>query len=417
MARKNIKRNPAAEKIADLILNNYDISCAGDVNEALKEVFGPIFEKMLNAEMDAHLGYEKNSLENKTNDNRRNGYGEKQIQGSFGQTSIQVPRDRDGSFEPIVVPKYKKDVSDIEDKVIALYGRGMSQRDISETINDIYGFRLSQDKISTITDIIIDDVKEWQSRPLKPIYTFIFVDCIYVKMKNEQGVVGNHAVYVILGIDIEGFKEVLGLWISPTESKSTWMKIFDSIKARGVQDILFLSMDGVSGLEDGVKAIFPNTVVQRCIVHLIRNSVKYIPSKHLKEFCKDCKEMYGAISEEKAKEALEYLQNKWSNEYPGAVRVWENNFNYVVQLFNYPMEIRKIMYTTNAIESVNSSLRKVTKKGMFDNEMSVFKVFYLRITRELAKKWGVSKTQNWSKVLNQLSCLDEFSDRITKYIR
>ncbi len=405
MARKNIKRNPAAEKIADLILNNYDISCAGDVNEALKEVFGPIFEKMLNAEMDAHLGYEKNSLENKTNDNRRNGYGEKQIQGSFGQTSIQVPRDRDGSFEPIVVPKYKKDVSDIEDKVIALYGRGMSQRDISETINDIYGFRLSQDKISTITDIIIDDVKEWQSRPLKPIYTFIFVDCIYVKMKNEQGVVGNHAVYVILGIDIEGFKEVLGLWISPTESKSTWMKIFDSIKARGVQDILFLSMDGVSGLEDGVKAIFPNTVVQRCIVHLIRNSVKYIPSKHLKEFCKDCKEMYGAISEEKAKEALEYLQNKWSNEYPGAVRVWENNFNYVVQLFNYPMEIRKIMYTTNAIESVNSSLRKVTKKGMFDNEMSVFKVFYLRITRELAKKWGVSKTQNWSKVLNQLSCL------------
>ena len=228
-----IKCNPAALKIADLIFENYDLKNANDANEALKEVFGPLFEKMLNAEMDAHLGYDKNSQDPKETENRRNGFGEKTIQGSFGETKISVPRDREGTFEPVIVPKRKKDVSEIEGKVLAMYARGMSQRDISSTIQDIYGFELSQDKISTITDTILEDVKEWLNRPLKPLYSFVFVDCIYVKMKNDHGVVDNHAVYVILGVDAEGFKEVLGLYISPTESKSTWMKIFDSIKARG----------------------------------------------------------------------------------------------------------------------------------------------------------------------------------------
>ena len=412
-----IKRNPAALKIADLIFENYDLKNANDANEALKEVFGPLFEKMLNAEMDAHLGYDKNSQDPKETENRRNGFGEKTIQGSFGETKISVPRDREGTFEPVIVPKRKKDVSEIEGKVLAMYARGMSQRDISSTIQDIYGFELSQDKISTITDTILEDVKEWLNRPLKPLYSFVFVDCIYVKMKNDHGVVDNHAVYVILGIDAEGFKEVLGLYISPTESKSTWMKIFDSIKARGVEDILFLSMDVVSGLEEGVHSIFPQTVVQRCIVHLIRNSTKYIPSKLLKAFCADCKAMYGAINLESAEAAFETLKEKWGADYPGAIKVWENNLNHIRQLFNYPADIRKVMYTTNAIESVNSSLRKVTKKGFFENENSVFKIFYLRITGELAKKWNNAKMQNWAKVLNQLSCLDETSDRIARYIR
>ena len=415
MAR--IKRSPAALKIADLILENYDVKNAKDINEALKDVFGPLFERMLNAEMDAHLGYDKNSQEEKEHDNRRNGFSEKTIQGSFGETKIAVPRDREGSFTPIVVPKRQKDVSEIEGKVLAMYARGMSQRDISATIEEIYGFELSQDKISTITDTILEDVKEWLNRPLKALYSFVFVDCIYVKMKNEHGVVDNHAVYVILGVDCEGLKDVLGLYISPTESKSTWMKIFDSIKSRGVEDILFLSMDGVSGLEEGVRSIFPQTVVQRCIVHLIRNSTKYIPSKHLKAFCADCKAMYGAINLETAEAAFYVLKDKWGKDYPGAIKVWENNLNHVRQLFNFPTDIRKVMYTTNAIESVNSSLRKVTKKGFFENENAVFKIFYLRITGELSKKWNNAKMQNWSKVLNQLSCLEETSDRIAKYIR
>lgn len=214
MAR--IKRSPAALKIADLILENYDVKNAKDINEALKDVFGPLFERMLNAEMDAHLGYDKNSQEEKEHDNRRNGFSEKTIQGSFGETKIAVPRDREGSFTPIVVPKRQKDVSEIESKVLAMYARGMSQRDISATIEEIYGFELSQDKISTITDTILEDVKEWLNRPLKALYSFVFVDCIYVKMKNEHGVVDNHAVYVILGVDYEGLKDVLGLYIKLT---------------------------------------------------------------------------------------------------------------------------------------------------------------------------------------------------------
>ena len=410
-----IKRNPVAEKVADLIIENYDLKNGKDIQDALKEVFGPIFEKFLNAEMDAHLGYEKNSQDDKNTENRRNGYTTKTIQGSFGEAQIQCPRDRDGSFEPVIVPKRQKDVSEIERKVLAMYARGMSQRDISATIDDIYGFKLSQDKISSITDIILEDVKEWLHRPLKPIYTFVFVDCIYCKIKNDKGVTQNQAVYVMLGIDVEGRKDVIGLHIAPTESKSAWMNIFDSIKARGVEDILFLSMDGVSGLEEGIKAIFPQTIVQRCIVHLIRNSVKYIPSKDMKAFCKDCKAMYGALSLDLAEDAFLNLSEKWS-EYPGAIRVWERNFEHVRQLFELPLDIRRIMYTTNAIEAVNSSLRKVTKKGMFENEMSVFKVFYLRITGELAKKWDNAPLRGWSKVLNQLTCLDKTSSRIAAYL-
>jgi transposase-like protein len=416
MAKKEIKRHPAANAIADLILQNYEINNAKDIHEAIKDAFGPLFEKMLDAEMDAHLGYSKSSPEIKDTDNRRNGYTEKTIRTSMGETTIKTPRDRNGSFEPVIVPKRTKDVTDVENKVLSMYARGMSQRDISATIEDLYGFTLSQDKISSITDSVLDDVHQWQNRPLKPLYTFVFVDCIYVKIKNDRGTVDNNAIYVLLGVDLEGRKEVLGLYGGDTESKSRWLQIFDEIKARGVEDILFLSMDGVSGLEEGVKLIYPQTVVQRCIVHLIRNSVKYIPSKYLKDFCKDCKSFYGAVSLEACDKAFELFKDKWKDSYPGAVKVWDNNFNHVRQLYSYPSAVRRIMYTTNAIESVNSSLRKVTKKGMFENQNAVFKIFYLRITRELAKKWDGSKLTNWPLVLNQLSILDETCDRITKYL-
>lgn len=414
MAR--IKHSPMAEKIADLIMEHYNPKDAQSAQDAIKEAFAPVFERILNAELDAHLGYSKSSTDEKETTNRRNGYSKKTIQGSFGEAEINTPRDREGTFEPVIIPKREKDVSQIEQKVLAMYSRGMSQRDISSTIEDIYGFKLSQDKISTITDLILSDVNEWLNRPLKPLYTFVFVDCIYVKMKNDKGSTENHAVYVILGLDAEGYKEVLGLYISPTESKSCWMNIFDNIKSRGVKDILFLSMDGVSGLEDGVKSIFPQTVVQRCIVHLIRNACKYVPHKDLKAFCADCKAMYGAINAEAAEEALLHLIETWGDKYPGAIRVWENNFNHVTQLFNYPSAIRKIMYTTNAIEAVNSSLRKVTKIGMFENRNAVFKVFYLRITGDLAKKWGVSRARNWTSVLNQMTCIDSLAERIRPYI-
>lgn len=263
MSKNEIKRNPASKAIADLIFNNYKIESAKDIQEAVKDAFAPLFERMLETELESHLGYSKSSLEEKETKNRRNGYIRKRIKTSVGETDIKSPRDRDGTFEPIVVPKHKNDVTDIEDKVLAMYARGMSQRDISATINDIYGFKLSQDKISTITDLIVEDVQKWQDRPLKELYTFVFVDCIYVKVKNDRGTVDNCAVYILLGIDIEGKKEVLGIYGGDTESKTRWLNIFDKIKERGVKDILFLSMDGVSGLEEGVKAIYPETVVQR----------------------------------------------------------------------------------------------------------------------------------------------------------
>lgn len=408
-------RNPAAEQIAELIFKNYNPKSAKDIQDAVKDAFGPLFEKILNAEMTAHLGYEKSDQEEKPTDNRRNGYSEKTIKTTAGEATIKVPRDRDGTFEPVIVPKYKRDVSSIEGKVLAMYARGMSQRDISATIQDIYGFEMSHDQISTITDLILDEVKEWQNRALQPLYTFVFVDCIYASIRDEHSSRATQkAVYVMLGLDIKGQKDILGLWVAPSESKSTWMNIFDSVKQRGVNDILFLSMDGVSGLEDGVKAIFPETVVQRCIVHLMRNSIKYVPSKDYKQFCASIKAVYQAVSFEESKEKFKKFKERWEKEYPGAVRVWESHIEHVEQLFNYPSDIRRIMYTTNAIEAVNSSLRKVTKKGSFDSPDAVLKIFYLRIT-ELYKKWDGRAVQNWAKVLNQLAQYENVHSRIIKY--
>ncbi len=407
-------RNPAGQKIAELILQNYDIKSAKDIQDAVKDAFAPLFESMLNAEMTTHLGYEKSDQNKKEHEDRRNGYSTKTIKTSVGESQIKVPRDRDGTFEPIIIPKHQRDVSGIEAKVLAMYARGMSQRDIAKTIEEIYGFSISHDKISTITDCIMDEVQEWQNRPLKPIYPFVFVDCIYVSMREGTAQATQHAVYVVLGVDINGHKDILGLWVDPTESKSSWMNIFDSMKSRGVQDILFMCMDGVSGLEDGVKSIFPEAVVQRCLVHLMRNSIKYVPSKDYKEFCTSVKAFYQACDINECRHKFEEFKAKWSDKYPGAVKVWANHFNHIEQLFDYPSAIRKVIYTTNAIESVNSSLRKVTKKGSFENEKSLFKIFYLRI-KELYEKWNDRPIANWAMVRNQLEMYDNLSERLAKY--
>ena len=409
MATKQRKRGAS---LAKAIIDEYQPKTAEDMQDALKDIFGSLFEAMLQGEMENHLGYSTNERGEKETANRRNGYAMKTLRTSVGEVPIEVPRDRDGSFEPQVVPKRQKDVSSIEGKVLAMYSRGMSQRDISATIDDIYGFKLSPEQISNITDSVLDELNEWQDRPLKAFYPFVFVDCIYVSMRTEQGV-ADHAVYVILGYDLKGEKDVLGLWMGETESKHRWMQIFDEIKARGVQDIGFVSMDGVSGLEDGAKAIFKNVVVQRCIVHLIRNSLKYVPSKDYKAFTGQLRKVYGAVSLKAAQAEFERFCEAWSK-YPGAIRVWKDNFRHVEQLFNYGSEVRRVMYTTNAIESVNSSFRKVTKKGSFSSETSVFKVFYLRI-KELYKKWRGHSVRNWAMVMNQLVIDDRIGSMVKKY--
>ncbi|MEX6101525.1 IS256 family transposase [Mammaliicoccus sciuri] len=411
MARK--KRDPKSVELANRIIAEYAPESVEDMENALKDVFGPMFEAMLQGEMNNHLGYSSNDKSDKITENRRNGYGNKTLNTTKGNIEINVPRDRDASFEPQLIKKRQRDVSEIEDKVISMYAKGMSQRDISSTIEDIYGFSVSHEMISDITDAVIPEMEEWQTRPLEKCYTFVFVDCLYTKIRTDYEI-KEYAVYTILGYTIDGKKQILGLWLNETESKHKWMQIFDEIKARGVEDIFFLSMDGVSGLESGVKAIFPKTIVQRCIVHLVRNSFKYVPSKDYKAFTSSLRKVYGATSLKACHTAFEAFKQQWS-QYPGAVDVWKRNFTHVEQLFDYGSNIRKIMYTTNAVESIHSSYRKVTKKGAFPNENALLKLLFIR-TKELQKKWSTGYIPNWSMVMNQLLLHDQIKDRVIKYL-
>lgn len=410
MPRK--KRDKKTLDLAQSIIDTYQPESIEDMQNALKDIFGPMFEAMLQGELNHHLGYDPHEKTEKSHTNRRNGYGLKHLKTSMGEVPIQTPRDREGSFDPALIPKRKKDISDIEGKVLAMYARGMSQRDISDTIEDIYGFSVSHEMVSDITDTVLQELEDWQNRPLKKCYAFMFVDCMYVTIR-ENYEAREMAVYTILAYDLAGNKEILGLWLSQTESKNQWMKIFDELKTRGIEDVLFLSIDGVSGLEAGAKAIFPSLTVQRCIVHLVRSSLKYVPSKDYKAFCQDLKKVYGAASLKACQASFETFKQRWSN-YPGAVGVWERNFSHVEQLFDFGSAIRKIMYTTNAIESIHASFRKVTKKGAFPNEKALLKLLYLRIS-ELDSKWAVGHIRNWALVLNQLMMNDSYSKRIEKY--
>ncbi len=412
MAPRKNKRNEAGRAIAQAILEQYQPQNAEEMQDALRDIFGPMFEAMLQGEMDGHLGYGANDHGPKSTTNRRNGYNSKTLKTTMGEVEIQAPRDRDGSFDPQIIPKRTTDVSGIEDKVLTMYAKGMSQRDIADTIEEIYGFKISHDMISTITDRVIETAQEWQNRPLRKFYTFVFVDCLYVNIRKEMET-KSCAVYVILGYDVNGIKDILGIWIGDAEGKHYWMQIFDEIKARGVEDILFISMDGVSGLEEGAKSIFKDVVVQRCIVHLIRNSIKYIPSKDYKAFTSQLKKVYGAPSLKAAEAEFERFKQAWG-QYPGAVDVWVRNWQHVERLFNYGSAVRKVMYTTNAIEAVNSSFRKVTKKGSFPSEDAVMKALYLRVT-ELYKKWKGRPVSNWAMVRNQLSMDEKMQKRILKY--
>ena len=412
MAPRKNKRSEASKAIAQAIIDQYQPKSAEDMQDALRDIFGPMFEAMLQGEMNSHLGYASNDHGFKETTNRRNGYTHKTLKSSMGEIEIDAPRDRNGSFDPQIIPKRSTDVSGIEEKVLSMYAKGMSQRDIADTIEDIYGFEISHETISNITDQVIETANEWQNRPLKKFYTFVFVDCLYVNIRKELET-KNCAVYVVLGYDVNGIKDILGIWIGESEGKHYWMQIFDEVKGRGVEDILFISMDGVSGLEEGAKSIFKNVVVQRCIVHLIRNSIKYVPSKDYKAFTSQLKKVYGASSLKAATAEFERFKQTWS-QYPGAIDVWSRNWAHIEQLYNYGSAVRKVMYTTNSIESVNSSFRKVTKKGSFPSEDSVMKALYLRIT-ELYKKWNGRPVANWAMVRNQLAMDENIQPRIAKY--
>jgi transposase-like protein len=397
MARK--ERNPERDRLVKEILAEFQPKDLFELQDVLKGIFGPLMEDMLKGELDAHLGYEKHDQSPKETKNRRNGSYPKTVKSRMGELELSIPRDRTGEFEPALVPNGTRDVSGIEEKVLSMYAKGLSDRDISATVDDIYGFNVSHETISRIVDRVQPRLAEWQSRPLDECYPFLFVDALVIPVKSEGKSI-NKAVYSMIGINRDGIKDCLGLWISDKEGAHFWLAIFDELRMRGVKKLGFVSIDGLSGLEEGIKSIFPDAVVQRCMVHLVRNSIKYIPSKHYKAFCADLKSLYGAASQTSAKAAMEAFVEKW-RPYPSAVRVWVDNFGHVEQLYNYPAEIRKMIYTTNTIEAFNSALRKVThRKAAFPNDNAVFKILYLRIM-DIAKKW-VKPLSGWAIVRGQL---------------
>lgn len=362
--------------IVKYIIDEYGVTSPTDITNALKDLLGETLQDMLNSEFDEYMGYDK--YDQKTDKtNYRNGTYKKTVKTSQGNIDLNIPRDRNSSFDSVIIEKHNRDISDIDNKVINLYASGMSARDISDTIKDIYGVEVSAAMISKITDKIIPKALEWQNRPLDTVYPIVFIDCVHFNVKADN-MVTKKAAYVVLGVNENGYKEILGIWIGENETAKFWLSVLTDLKNRGVKDILIICSDGLPGIKQAIESAFPNTVQQRCIVHLIRNSCKYLSYKDRKEFCKDLRTVYTASTGDKALEALDKCKDKWGDKYPYAFKPWEDNWNEVCNMFNYVPELRKIMYTTNAIESLNSAFRKFTKiRTVFPTDESLFKSLYL----------------------------------------
>ena len=402
-----MKENNQGKEILKLLQENYDIKTAQDLSGALKDMFKGALQEMMNAEFDASMGYTKyDKTSEKTN--YRNGTTKKKLKSEFGEFDFETPRDRNGEFEPKIVPKNTRDVSGIEDKIISLYGRGLTTREINEQIQDLYGIEVSATMVSNITDQIIPEIKEWQERPLDSVYPFVFIDAVHFSVREDNHVV-KKAAYIVLGINSEGFKEILGIWIGENESAKYWLGVLNELKQRGVKDILILCSDNLTGIKDAINTAYPNTVQQRCIVHMIRNSVKYVNYKDLKEFTKDLKQIYTSSNEKKGYDKLQEIKNKWKDKYLISFKTWEENWDAICPFFQFSEHIRKIMYTTNTIESLNRQFRKYTKtKSVFPTDMSLLKCLYLS-TKNISKKWDQAY-RNWGTILSELSIM--FDGRI-----
>ncbi len=379
-----------------------------DVTAFMKELHARVYEQMLEGEMDQHLGYEKHSNKGDNTGNSRNGSYKKQIQTEMGESVIQVPRDRESNFEPVVVPKHQTRGLSIERLVISLYAKGMSVSDIETEMQEIYGINLSTSAISLITNKVTQAAIEWQNRPLESLYLIVWMDGIVFKVR-ESGKVINKTVYLCVGLNKEGLKEVLGMWIGKTESASFWMGVLTDLKARGVEDILITVTDNLNGFTDTIKSIFPESTTQICVVHQIRNSCRYVVWKEKKEFSSDLKNIYNAPTREAAKRELDLFEQKWGAKYPYAIRSWRNNWEDLTSFFDFPVEIRKIIYTTNLIENLNGEIRKYTKNKLsFPNDDALKKSVYLAIN-EIEKKW-YQPIWNWGMIFNQF--LTIFENRI-----
>lgn len=392
------------KKILEILQENYEIESAQDLSSAIKDLFKDSLQEMLNAEFETSMGYKK--YDNKTEKtNYRNGTTKKKLKSEFGEFDFETPRDRNNEFEPKIVPKNKRDVSGIEDKIISLYGRGLSTREINEQIQDLYGIEISSTMVSNITDQILPKIKEWQDRPLESVYPICFVDAVHFSVRDESSVV-KKAAYIVLGVNECGEKDVLGIWIGENESAKFWLSVFNDLKNRGVKDILILCSDGLTGMKEAITTAFPKTVQQRCIVHMIRNSVRFVSYKELKPFCEDLKTIYISKNEKAGYEQLQKIKEKWKNKYPTALKSWEENWDAICPFFSYSEPVRKIMYTTNTIESLNRSYRKYTKtKSVFPSDESLMKCLYLA-TLNITKKWN-GRYRNWDLILGELSIMFE----------
>lgn len=412
---KQEKKN-VNEIIIDEALNQYKegkIKTAKDIENFLDSLLEPLMQKLLDAELDNHLEYSKyEHAKDKKNNNFRNGYCKnKKVQTKYGCINIKTPRDRNGSFNPILIEKGQNKLPGFEEKCISLYAKGMSLRDIENILKDLYGVKINKDQISTLIKVVNEEVNNWKNRRLHSLYTFVYADCLYVPIKDDF-ISEKKAVYVILGIDKNGYKDILGIWIDKTESTNFWANVFEDLKTRGIKDILYMTSDGIAGFKGSLEKVFPKTQSQRCVVHLTRNIYKLCPRKESKNIIKDFKNIYTSSNIEEANFKLEIFINKYSKYY-NIVKKVKDFMQYLETLFELPIEIRRVIYTTNAIESVNSSLRKVTNgKGSFPSEEALYKVLFLRI-KDLKQKWS-RPIQNWKTI--QLQLIEIFGERYTKYL-
>lgn len=387
-------------ELARRLVKEFDLKTAADAQDLLKEIFGPMLQSMLEGELDDHLGYDKYERTEESKANSRNGHSEKTVTTSYGDVAIDIPRDRNGEFEPQAVKKYQKDVSDIEGKVISMYAKGMTTRDISDHLNDIYGIEASAEMISKITDRVLPEARAWQTRPLDSRYIVMFMDAIHYHVQ-QDGMVVKKAVYIAIGIRTNGTKDVLGMYIGGNESAKYWLGVLNDLKSRGMQDVLVACVDGLNGFVDAINAVFPQTDVQRCIIHQIRSSTKYVTTKDMKPFVRDLKNVYKAANQDEAWENLLEFEATWGKRYPACIKSWKDNWNELTSFFAYPVELRKLIYTTNAIEGFNRQLRKVTKnRTVFPTDDALFKILYLAM-KDITAKW-VGKPFNWALIMSQL---------------
>lgn len=396
-----MKKIRKENKLVKDLIEKYGVKTTDDIKDMLKDLLGETIQTMLETEIEEDLGYSKYDYEEKKTENSRNGYTPKTVRSEYGKIDLNIPRDRKNEYEPQIIPKYQREITGIEGQIIALYAKGMSNRDIEDHLRGLYGIDVSPTMISKITDKILPEIREWQTRQLEETYPIVFMDAIHYSVR-QDAVVIKKAVYVLIGINLRGEKEVLGFWIGENESSKFWLNILNEIGARGVKDILIISVYNLKGFSEAIQTKFPKSEIQKCIVHQIRNSIKYVSSKDMKEFTKDLKTIYKAISLDQAETNLLQFEEKWGKKYQAAVKSWRDNWEELTTYFKYPEEVRKLIYTTNAIENFNRQLRKYTKtKSSYPTDDSLMKSIYLSMN-EITKKW-TGKIQNWGQINSQLS--------------